>query len=144
MYNRARMQAPVHFANLLEGFLNNDYANAERQSGHNALINIRENADQYEMQVIAPGLQKEDFTIGVEKNTLTVSFGSKEQKEEVKENEDKWIRQEFKMKAFKRSFTLNDKIDTGAINAIYENGILRVSLPKKEKEEPKPVSISVQ
>ena len=141
MYNKVRMQNPVHFANLLEGFLNNEFAHPDAKNANTASVNIRENADQYEMQVIAPGLQKEDFAINIEKNTLTVSF---DQKVETKEPADKWIRQEFKMKSFKRSFTLSDKVDTNDIKAVYENGILRVSLPKKEKEEPKTVSISVQ
>ena len=142
MYNRSRFQgAPVHFANILEGLLNHDYAAADCKPAHSVSVNIRENADQYEMHLIAPGLQKEDFKIDVEKNLLTVSFGQKE--EEQKEGE-KWLRQEYKIKSFKRSFNLNDKIDAASINAIYENGILRLSLPKKEKEEAKAVSISVQ
>lgn len=142
MYNKLRMSAPNQFNNLLEGFLNNDFAlTAECKPSNLASVNIRENADQFEMQVIAPGLQKEDFKIDIEQSKLTVSF---EQKQETKESDDKWIRQEFKIQSFKRSFTLSNKIDTTGINATYENGILRVSLPKKEKEEPKVMSISVQ
>ena len=135
MYNRVNRQAPVHFANLLEGFLNNEIAQ------HKALVNVRENENQYEVQVIAPGLHKEDFSIHVEKDMLHIAF---EQKKETKETEDKWLRQEFRMPSFKRSFALNEKVDANGISAVYENGILSVGLPKKEKEEAKSVSISVQ
>lgn len=140
MYNRVRMPHPAHFSNILENLFSdyNHYADART---HGASVNIRENGEQYEMQLVAPGLKKEDFQINVDKNTLTISF---EQKEETQEKDEKWLRQEFRMKSFKRSFTLNDKIDVQAINATYDNGILRVSLPKKEKEEPKSLSISVQ
>ncbi len=141
MYKVRMPQGTVQFGNLLEGLFNNDFKNGEFANTHSASVNIRENADQYEMQLIAPGLKKEDFKISVEKNTFTVSF---DQKEEAKEESEKWIRQEFKLRSFKRSFTLNDKVDVAAINATYDNGILTVSLPKKEKEEPKTVSIAVQ
>ena len=137
MYNRVNRQAPVHFANLLEGFLNNEFARPE----HKALVNIRENESQYEVQVIAPGLHKEDFSINVEKDMLHISF---EQKKDTKETEDKWLKQEFRLQSFKRSFSLNEKVDANGISAAYENGILTVGLPKKEKEEAKSVSISVQ
>ena len=137
MYNRVNRQAPVHFANLLEGFLNNEFNRPE----HKALVNIRESEDKYEVQLIAPGLHKEDFNISIEKDLLHISF---DQKKETKETEDKWLRQEFRLQAFKRSFSLSEKVDASGISAVYENGILAISLPKKEKEEPKSVSISVQ
>jgi HSP20 family protein len=141
MYSKTKFpSAPVHFANLLEGFMNNDFTNSERKFTQAPSVNIRENDDKYEMHLLAPGLQKEDFKIDVDKNLLTISF---EHKEESKETEDKWLRQEFKKSSFKRSFSLNEKIDASAISATYQNGILQVNLPKKEKEELKSVSISV-
>ena len=143
MYNKTRMhKSPLHFGNILEGLMNNDfnYLN-EPTNAFTAQVNIRENDEQYQLQLIAPGLKKEDFSIAVDKNTLTIAF---EQKEETKEDSSKWHRQEFKMRSFKRSFALNEKIDSNNISASYENGILSLALPKKEKEETKIVSISVQ
>ena len=137
MYNRVNRQAPAHFAHLLEGFLNNEFARPDNR----ALVNIRENEDKYEVQVIAPGMKKEDFNISIEKDMLSISF---DQKKEAKETEDKWLKQEFRLQSFKRNFSLSEKVDTTGIGAAYESGILTVSLPKKEKEEPKSVSISVQ
>jgi HSP20 family protein len=142
MYNKLRMHSPLHFSNLLEGLMSNEMTNTEcRPYNRSASVNIRENAEQYEILLVAPGLQKEDFKIDVDKNLLHISF---EHKEESKESDEKWLRQEFRMSSFKRSFNLNEKIDTAAIKATYDNGILSVSLPKKEKEEVKPLSIAVQ
>lgn len=138
MYNKTRFHnAPVHFANLFEGLMNPEMSYVK----HQVSANIAENASQYELHLVAPGLKKEDFKIDVDKNLLSISF---EHKEENKASDEKWLRQEFKIQSFKRSFSLNEKIDVAAIKAVYENGILNVILPKKEKEEAKAVSIAVQ
>lgn len=143
MYNKSKfMTHPVHFTQLLDGIFGNETDfNYYNKPSRKASVNIKETSEQYEVQVVAPGLKKEDFKIEVDKNVLTVSF---EHQEEAKESTDKWLRQEFKMQSFSRSFTLTDSIDTEAIGATYDNGILSVRLPKKEKEAPKTVSISVQ
>lgn len=142
MYNKTRFHnAPVHFANLLEGLMNPEMNYPECKPSQSASVNIRENANQYEMHLVAPGLKKEDFKIDVDKNLLTISF---EHKDESENTSEKWLRQEFKMRSFKRSFSLNENIDASAISATYQNGILHIGLPKKEKEAAKAVSISVQ
>lgn len=142
MYHKTRFHnAPVHFANLLEGLMNPEMMSMDHKLKQNALVNILENEHQYQLQVVAPGLQKEDFKIDLENGKLSISF---EQEETATEKQDKWLRQEFRMKSFRRSFTLNEKIDASAIKAVYENGILNVSLPKKEKEAVKTHSIAVQ
>lgn len=142
MYHKTRFHnAPVHFANLLEGLMNPEMMSMDHKLKQNALVNILENEHQYQLQVVAPGLQKEDFKIDLENGKLSISF---EQEETATEKQDKWLRQEFSMKSFRRSFTLNEKIDASAIKAVYENGILNVSLPKKEKEAVKTHSIAVQ
>lgn len=98
-------------------------------------VNIRETDASYELHVIAPGLKKEDFRLSVEKNMLTISF---EHQEDTKEqtNDGKWLRTEHKMRSFKRNFTMNEKVETSGITAKYADGILLVSLPKKEVSEP--------
>ena len=93
-------------------------------------VNIRENADAYQLEIAAPGLEKSDFNLNLDKNILTIST---EKKEESKEENPKFIRKEFSYKAFKRSFTVDEKIDATNISATYENGILKVTLPKKEE-----------
>jgi HSP20 family protein len=92
-------------------------------------VNITDKKDVYLVELSAPGYIKADFNIKLDNNILTVSTHQKE--DTVVENE-KVIRKEFATKSFKRSFTLNEKIDTEAIVARYENGILQIELPKKE------------
>jgi HSP20 family protein len=92
-------------------------------------VNILEKANAYQLQVSAPGLEKSDFSLKLDGNVLTISA---EKKEVEKSETEKVIRKEFTNKAFKRSFTLDEKIDASTIEAKYENGILTLTLPKKE------------
>ena len=102
--------------------------------------NIHENADSYELELNVPGRNKEDFKIAIDKNLLTVSF-----EQEKKENTEgsKTLRREFSFESFKRTFTLSDSIDINNINAKYENGLLKISLAKKEEVKPVVKQISV-
>ena len=104
-------------------------------------VNIVEKTDGYQLEVAAPGLEKGDFTIKLEGNLLIISA---EKKEEIKNETDKIIRKEFSNKAFKRSFTVDEKIDAAAIAAKYENGILKVQLPKKEEVKVVAKEINIQ
>ena len=92
-------------------------------------VNIVEHTSAYQLEVSVPGLEKADFNIKLDSNILTISA---DKKEEVKSETEKVIRKEFSQKAFKRSFTLDEKIEANAIEAKYENGILKLTLPKKE------------
>lgn len=102
--------------------------------------NVYEAPHAYQLELNVPGRNKEDFKINLEKNLLTVSF---ERTEEQKREGVNTVRQEFTIRNFKRTFSLDDKIDVNNIQAKYENGILKLELPKKEqaKEEPKQISI---
>lgn len=92
-------------------------------------VNIVEKTAYYLVELCAPGFEKADFAIKLEGNLLNIST---EKKEEKIEETDKIIRSEFTYKGFKRSFTIDEKIDVENINAKYENGILKIELPKKE------------
>ena len=109
-------------------------------------VNIFETNDDYQIEFNAAGRKKEDFKITVDKNILTVSFEKKEEnkEEENKEQNKKFIKKEFVTQSFKRSFTLDEKINADAIDATYENGILVLSLPKKEEVKVLPKEISVK
>ena len=104
-------------------------------------VNIVEKTDHYHLQVAAPGFDKGDFNIKLEGETLTISA---EKKEEAKSETDKVIRKEFSSKTFKRSFTLDEKIDAANISAKYENGVLHVGLPKKEEVKAVSKEINIQ
>lgn len=103
-------------------------------------VNITEKTDAYHLELAAPGLEKTDFALKLEDKLLTISA---EQKTVAQEEGTKSIRREFTHKGFKRSFTLDEKIDATGISAKYENGILLVSLPKKEVVQPSTTAIPV-
>ena len=106
-------------------------------------VNITDNNDQVMLEVAAPGMDKKDFNISLDKDQLTISV-EKEASSEEKE-EGKWTRKEFSYTSFKRSFHLGENIKTDAIEANYENGILKLVLPKKEASKEKlPKSIEVK
>ncbi len=104
-------------------------------------VNIVESANAYKLEVAVPGLEKSDFSIKLDGNLLTIS-AEKIAPSNV-ENE-KIIRKEFSQKVFRRSFTLDEKIEADAIDAKYENGILKVNLPKKEVAKVSSKEITIQ
>jgi HSP20 family protein len=93
------------------------------------------------LELNVPGRKKDDFKITVDKNILTVSF---EKKEEEKDENKKIIKREFVTQSFKRSFTLDEKINADEIDAKYEDGLLLLTLPKKEEVKALPKEISVK
>lgn len=101
-------------------------------------INIKENENDYMIEVAAPGLKKNDFKLNYEKGRLTISSENKDEKK-VKDGE-RMTRCEFSYQSFQRSFTVPEHIvDADKISARYEDGILHVTLPKREAIKPKPV-----
>jgi HSP20 family protein len=92
-------------------------------------VNITETKDAYQVDLLVPGLSKEDFKINLENKTLTISA---EKAAETKDENQKQLRREFSFRSFKRSFTLNEQVDAEKIQAKYENGILKLQLAKKE------------
>lgn len=104
-------------------------------------VNIVENAEAYHLELMAPGRNKEDFAVSVDKNLLTISY---EKKEDVKNEDVKTVRREFSFQSFKRSFNLDEKINADGIQAKYENGILKLLLPKKTEVTQPAKSISIQ
>ena len=104
-------------------------------------VNVHETTDAYHLELAAPGRTKEDFQLTIDKGQLTISF---DRKEEAKSEDYKTIRKEFSFKSFKRSFNLDDKIDANAIQAKYENGVLKLLLPKKNEVKEAAKQISIQ
>ncbi len=102
-------------------------------------VNIKEEDEGYTVEVAAPGLAKEDFNVELDNNVLTIS-SKKEIRNEEKDEEGNYTRREFSYTSFQRSFTLpGDVVDTDKINASYKDGVLHLSLPKREEAKPKPV-----
>lgn len=145
MYSKKNYSTVPHtIGGLMEEIFHNGWNNVlaadSPKDRMNVPVNILETEKAYELSVIAPGLSKEDFKINVERDVLQVSF---DQKEEANETEGKWLRKEYKFRSFKRSFTLNEKIDANGISAKYTDGVLKVTLPKKENTEPTTQQITV-
>lgn len=93
-------------------------------------VNITEQKDDYLVSLAAPGMKKEDFKIDVDGNMLTISA----EKEESKEEKDKkFTRKEFNYSSFSRTFTLPEEILKEKIEAKYEDGVLKIVLPRKEE-----------
>lgn len=92
-------------------------------------VNVKETDKGFQLDVIAPGFNKEDFKISLDETLLTISAEHK--MEESKETE-KQIKKEYNFRSFKRSFTIDEKIDATKIEASYVNGVLTLNLPKKE------------
>jgi HSP20 family protein len=98
--------------------------------------NISENEDSFVIEVAAPGLAKDNFKVNFDRNRLVISS---EFREEKIENEKKYSRREFSYQSFARSFSLTEGIiDGDKITATYTDGILLVTLPKREEVKPKP------
>lgn len=133
---------PVHrsFNSIFDEFFNEFPAKIESRLNFPP-VNIHETENGYELELNAPGRNKEDFKVSVEKGLLTVSF---EKKEENKAEGRKALRHEFSFQSFSRSFNLDENVDADNIQAKYENGILSLVLPKKEQAKPAKKEISIQ
>lgn len=91
--------------------------------------NISETTESFKLDVATPGTSKKDVKVLIDNNVLTISG---ERKQETEEKNSRFTKQEFSYGAFKRSFSLPESIDVEKINANFENGILTLTLPKKE------------
>jgi len=136
---------PTNGFNLLENFFN-DIPTLFKDDFGSSLknfvpVNIRETKEASQLEVVAPGFEKNDFNINLEKSILTISA---EKKNEVKEESEKQIRKEYHYRSFKRSFTLDEKIDAEKIEAKYVNGVLTLNLPRKVEVKASTKEISVQ
>jgi len=93
-------------------------------------VNITEQKNDYLVSLAVPGMKKEDFKIDVDGNMLTISSEKEETKEE---KEKRFTRKEYNYSSFSRSFTLPDEVNKEKIDAQYEAGVLKITLPRKEE-----------
>jgi HSP20 family protein len=122
---------PTTFSNIIDRFFNESVA----RSGGSVYaftprVDIIENEKSFEIMVAVPGMNKEDFSIDINENYLTVS-GERKFTKERKENAFRSIETQYG--SFSRSFSLPENIDINKIEAEYKNGILEIVLPKDEK-----------
>jgi HSP20 family protein len=98
-------------------------------------VNIAEGKEDYRIEVAAPGLEKNDFKINLDHNVLTISSEKEHNKEEKNDN---YTRKEFSYSSFKRSFTLPESVEGEKISASHKNGVLFITIPKREEAKVKP------
>lgn len=128
--------------NLFDDFFSRDNWNLglNNNSSTNTtipLVNIKETADNFEVEMAAPGMNKEDFKIELDGNVLTIN--SERRDENEAKDGDRYSRREFSYQSFRRSFQLpKEVVDAERIEAKYESGVLKLSIPKKEEAKPRP------
>jgi HSP20 family protein len=137
-----RENAMPAWSNFFNDFLNRDWYDWSNQnfSLTNTTIpavNIKETENDFEVDMAAPGMTKDDFAIELNNNVLKIS--SVKQSESHSDADRNLTRREFSYQSFSRSFTLPELVERDGITAKYENGILRVNIPKKEEAKPKPL-----
>lgn len=116
-----------------------DWSNLNYSSTNTTLpaVNIRENENEFVIEVAAPGMKKENFKLNLENDRLTISSEMKSEKE--KRENGTYTRREFSYQSFQRSFTIPENVvDGDQIAASYQDGILHITLPKREEVKPKP------
>jgi HSP20 family protein len=130
------------YPSLFDRFFENDlfdWSNRNYSSTDTTLpsVNIKESNEGFEVEMAAPGFAKDDFKIELNHDLLSIS-SEKKVESETREGQQ-FTKHEFSYQSFSRSFTLPNTADSDHIGAKYENGILRVNIPKKEEAKPKPV-----
>lgn len=127
---------------LFDDFFNRDVFNWNNSNFSDTnttipAVNIKETPENYEVEVAAPGMTKNDFKVELDGNLLTIGSESSNQKEE--REDEKYSRKEFGYQSFHRTFTLQKEVvDIDKIEARYENGLLLLLIPKKEEVKQKP------
>ena len=91
-------------------------------------VNVRETEDSYEIEVAAPGMTREDFKVSVEHGMMSIRA---ERRMETEDSKDDYIRKEFNYTTFERNFNLPDDVLSDKVAAKYDNGILRITMPRK-------------
>lgn len=133
-YNHFEPQIPTSFSGMLDRFFN-DTVNAAQRLFVPA-VDIAEDEKSYEIHLAVPGVKKSDFKIDLTEGRLTISG----ERKTMEKNEGKNFHAlETQYGAFKRSFYLPDDVNVEAIDAIYEDGVLKLTLPKKEKKVTKSI-----
>ncbi len=130
-----------YLPSFFDRFWNNelmDWGHSNFSSTNTSLpaVNVKETSDEYVIELAAPGMEKKDFRINFKNNVITISSERENEKEEKKEN---YTRREFSYQSFQRAFTVPENAVLGdKIGASYHNGILKVTLPKREEVKPQP------
>jgi HSP20 family protein len=117
-----------------------DWSNANRKTPGTSLpaVNVSETNDDFKIEVAAPGMKRDDFKVELDNNVLTIT-SERENNQDQKDDSGNYVRREFSYMSFQRSFALpENKVHGDKISAKYVDGILHVTVPKKEEAKVKP------
>ena len=119
-------------------WLDSSLANWKESGATLPAVNVKESNDDFQIEVAAPGMTRDDFKVELDNNVLTIS-SEREQKNEEKDEKGNYTRREFSYQSFQRSFSLPEsKVLGDKISARYSDGILYVTVPKSEDAKVKP------
>ena len=143
MIERNKIMTLVRFTGnpLIDRFFDTDLfdwtsKNYSRTNTTLPSVNVKESDNEFSIEVAAPGFDKTDFKIEVHNDVLTVS-SEKQTENETKDESERYTKREFSYQSFSRSFSLPLTADGDKVEAVYDKGILTVSIPKKEEAKPK-------
>ena len=126
---------PSWFDNFFENSLGTEFLSNFNTGITLPAVNIKETNDNFVLELAVPGMKKSDFTIDVDNKILSIASEIKHENEETEEN---YTRREFGYSSFKRTFTLPDSVEADHVKANYQDGILMITLPKREEAKQKP------
>lgn len=141
-FNPAKNTSSVNpwFTDVFESVFN-DSILTDRSASRIPAVNVAETDGDFQIELAVPGLKKEDFKINVDKNVLSISA---DKKSENNQEGKKFSKREFSYTSFVRSFTLPETIDHSKIDAAYNDGILKLTVAKKEEAKVQSREIAVQ
>ena len=139
--NKSQALSPV-FNDIFESVFNTDPYVSDRLASRVPAVNIAESENEYWIELAVPGMKKDDFKINLDKNVLSISADTKTESEE-NTREKRYNRREFSYSSFIRTFTLPDSADYAKISASYVDGILGVTVAKKEEAKIQSRQISI-
>ncbi|MFD0764868.1 Hsp20/alpha crystallin family protein [Mucilaginibacter lutimaris] len=127
--NGLKNNAYPFFNDVFDSLLNDSFI-SDKLVARVPAVNIAENENEFHIELAVPGLKKEDFKINLDKNILTISA---EKKAEANAETKKYSKREYSYNSFVRSFTLPDSVDHSKIEADYADGILKLTVAKREE-----------
>ncbi|HEY8937118.1 MAG TPA: Hsp20/alpha crystallin family protein [Cyclobacteriaceae bacterium] len=119
-------------------WLDSSLANWKTSGASLPAVNVKETNENFDVEVAAPGMKRDDFKVELDNNILTIS-SQREDTQEEKDKDGNYTRREFSYQAFQRSFSLPEsKVEGDKISARYTDGVLHITIPKTEKAKVKP------
>lgn len=132
--SRRNQSVNTWLPSIFEDFFKDDFMGVpvSRQFATPA-VNIKESEKNYNIEIAAPGMTKDDFKLSVnEDNELVIALEKNEDKEEKNDNDGTWLRREFSYASYSQSFVIPEDVEIEKVAAKMDNGVLKIDLPKKE------------